>query len=385
MKSKLAIIIASSLLASSNALGAPQQGSSNGQPFKALQSQIDENRSLIENNSGAIDVLSQDVSEINIRIDNIDQDISQLETDIANNSSEIAAALERINSNESNLQLLGSELAALAARHDSDLQAVNDALAAIGTKLLELEQARQALAAQLGDQLAAITAQVNDNVVAIDSMLLNLITVNAQLTTINSKIMSLMNRQDQLEESQTGYEDILANLNDRVDDLEGIVDTLSSYHLYTFEGIRTDLPIASLNGWNQCYKTTYADRDANPENMVASCTSSKIMLACRATDNDTLLVAAYANRDEVFRDTGDGGNDVHTANGVDWYFSYNYSMGFAPVGEGVMRTSADTQDQASPHRLSWHTLDHNLHGWRCGSNTSLNDSSNFEKVIYQAD
>lgn len=226
MKSKLAIIITSSILASSHVLGAPQQGSNNGQPFRALQSQIDENRSLIENNSGAIDAISQSVSEVNIRIDDIDQDISQLESDITNNSSEIVAALERINSNESNLQTLGSELVALAARHDSDLQAVNDALAEIGTKLLALEQARQDLAAQLSDQLAAIGAQVNGNAIAIDSMLFNLVTVNAQLTAINSKIMSLMNRQGQLEENQTEYEEALENLSDQLAELTSRVSAL---------------------------------------------------------------------------------------------------------------------------------------------------------------
>jgi hypothetical protein len=248
-----------------------------------------------------------------------------------------------------------------------------------------LNNMRQALANELNTALAALNAAVNDNALAIDSLVLQLVTVNAQLTSINSSIVDLNNRSEALEAAQAEYATRLAELTSVVDNLEDAVETLQSYHLFTFEGIQTNLPVDSLNGWSQCFSASYAEQNAHPENMVAACTGSKIMLACRQTGSDTLTVAAYANREDVFFNTGDGNNNVHTANGVDWYFSLNYSMGFAPLGEGVTRGSADVKDQSSPHRLSWHTHDTYTTGWRCGSAVWLNNNPNWEKVIFQAD
>ncbi len=355
----------------------------NGQPFQALQSQIDDNLALIEQNADVIAELNVDVAAINGRIDSVEANIDQVELNVAANSADIADAFARIAAAEGDLQGLGAELAVLAAEHAADSAAFSAAIDAINAELVNLNDLRQALADDLNAQLAALSAAVGDNALAIDSLVLQLVTLNAQLTSINSSIMDLQNRQDAIEASAAQFADDLARLEARVDDLEGAVDTLSSYHLYTFSGIATDVPEDSLSGWTQCYSATYAD-EAHPEDMVAACTGSKIMLACRPVGDDTLTVAAYADRDEVFFDTGDRNNDVHEANGVDWYFSYSYSMGFAPVGEGVMRSSADVQDRSSPLRLSWHTNDHYANGWRCGSNVWLNHNANWEKVVYQA-
>jgi len=181
-----------------------------------------------------------------------------------------------------------------------------------------------------------------------------------------------------------GYEEDHATL--RIwDDADEITVQVTASKLYEFSGIKTDLPIADLAGWHECYRTVYADMNAHPELMEQSCTGSKIMLACRETGSAILKVAAYAQRDEVFFNTGDSGNTVHTANDVDWYYSYSYSMGFAPVGEGVDRNSADIQDIGSPYRLSWHTHDWFTGGFRCGNITWINYSNDYEKIIYEAE
>lgn len=160
----------------------------------------------------------------------------------------------------------------------------------------------------------------------------------------------------------------------------GIIQTTS---LYRFSGIVQNLPVASLSGWTQCFSAPYGNRNAYSGNMQAACTGSKIMLACRATGSSTLQLAAYANRSEVFLDTGVGGNTVHTANGVDWYYSPNYSMGFVPVGAGVRRNSADILSTFNNQRLSWHTHSWHPQGYRCGA-TRTNSSMTLEKVIFQA-
>lgn len=388
MKKKILFLGAALAVASQSGLAAgTSQGDNNGKPFQELNNLITENRLLIESNKAAIDTLNTQMNAINTRLDGVDQSIGSLETRVNDNTVEITKALEKISTTESNIQVLQaqqSELIALAAEHDADLEAINAQLADIKSALVSLNAERQQLADSLNAQLAVINANVADNSVGIDALVLDLVTINARLTSINSSIMTLNQRQTDLTAAQTQYTNELNQLKNRVSTLESSVTTLFSFHLYTFQGIRTNLPISSLNGWTECYRRSYADMSAHPENMVNACTGSKIMLACRATGSNTLTVAAFANREDVFFNTGDGGNVVHTANGVDWYFSYNYSMGFAPVGQGVQRSSADVQNTSSNDRLSWHTHDSYTGGFRCGSSAWLNNNSEWEKVIYQA-
>lgn len=381
------MLLASSLLAIA-IISVPayaSKGAANGQPFKYLQTQIDNNRSLVEANAAAIGDLNAEVAAINTRIDDLSGEVDSLALQVAGNTAQIDELLAQAASTQSDLDALRADLGELAAIHAADFEAINQALDAVTAELVHLNNMRQALANQLIAALAAVNDAVNGNALAIDSLVLQLVTVNAQLTSINSSIADLNNRSDQLEAAQDLYESQLVELTSVVNGLEGAVETLQSYHLFTFEGIQTNLPVDSLNGWSQCYSTTYGDSNAHPEQMLAACTGSKIMLACRPTGSDTLTLAAYANREDVFFNTGDHNNAVHTANGADWYFSYNYSMGFAPVGEGVQRNSADVRDPSSPYRLSWHTNDSYTPGFRCGSAVWLNGDANWEKVIYQAD
>ena len=74
---------------------------------------------------------------------------------------------------------------------------------------------------------------------------------------------------------------------------------------------------------------------------------------------------------------------THNANGVGWYFNNSWSWGYAPVGQMVNRNSCDVN--AGVDRLCWHTSAGNINGgYRCGSNTGLNGSVAFERIIYQA-
>ena len=88
-------------------------------------------------------------------------------------------------------------------------------------------------------------------------------------------------------------------------------------------------------------------------------------------------------RGEVFRDTGDRNNNLNTHNGVDWYFSRSYSIGFVAVGTGVQRNSCDVGNNQAQLRLCWHTQNNTLSGgYRCGAQTGLNGARDWERVIW---
>src|SRR5262249_45214330 len=152
------------------------------------------------------------------------------------------------------------------------------------------------------------------------------------------------------------------------EDCDGIAQKL-----YKWKGVKTNVAIKDLDGWTRCFLDLYSDSgEAIPPQ---DCDKKNLLLGCRETGSDTLLVAAEAPTDDVETDTGkaDGGHDTHSANGVAWYFrsvqGETGSWGFVPDGESPDKNECDTAEQQADDRLCWHTQDATfLGGWRCGSN-----------------
>jgi Putative metal-binding motif len=172
-------------------------------------------------------------------------------------------------------------------------------------------------------------------------------------------------------------------------DCDGVVDPGC---LYTFTGVATNLPIAQLTGWTQCYMDSYATSGVQLSTILGQCSKAKLLMGCRPTGSNVLQVAAHAPRQDVIFDTGTG-NVLHDANGVGWYYNAAWSWGFAPSGDAVNRNSCDVIASsiggAGPDpdkRLCWHTFNNAVDtGWRCGTNDSLNFSSAFERIVFHAD
>ena len=155
--------------------------------------------------------------------------------------------------------------------------------------------------------------------------------------------------------------------------------------LIQFTGVQTDFPEVELAGWELCYSDTYATDGPSLSSILATCYGSKLLLACRPVDSSTLTLAAMGDRADVTYDCGTDSACVHEHNGVGWYYSGEYSWGFAPGGEAVNRSSCDYNDgnQTLPElRMCWHAGDGNIEsGYRCGDN-DLNSSSSWARLIY---
>ena len=152
-----------------------------------------------------------------------------------------------------------------------------------------------------------------------------------------------------------------------------------------FTGVQNDVHVTALSGWTQCYLDAYNNTGLTSAGVLAACTGDNLMLACRPTGSGVLSVVAHAPRADVTFDTG--GNDTpHDANGVGWYFNDDFSWGFAAQGDTIDLNICDISTTNGGQRLCWHTQQSpGLGGWRCGTNTSLNSSPSFERVVYQAD
>lgn len=133
-------------------------------------------------------------------------------------------------------------------------------------------------------------------------------------------------------------------------------------------------------GWTLCFSEAYGQGGTLLAGALTNCTGSKLMMAGIENGSDTIKLLAQAGKTDVLFDTGDANNVTHTANGTNWYFSTNWSWGFAPAGDAVLRETCDASgvfnDDISGfnQRLCWHTGDNALSGgWRLGDVYWLND------------
>ncbi len=155
---------------------------------------------------------------------------------------------------------------------------------------------------------------------------------------------------------------------------------------YTPFGPQNDVSVATVTGggWSVCYSATYATPlGSDISATLANCTGDLLMLAGMTTGNETYDVLAWASRTDVLFNTGAADNGItHTANGSEWYYAPNWSWGFAGLGDTVAKFECDTNGATERDRLCWHTF--NVGGWRSGDHTFLNGSTDFTKVILQA-
>jgi hypothetical protein len=106
------------------------------------------------------------------------------------------------------------------------------------------------------------------------------------------------------------------------------------------------------------------------------------MLACTPTGNQTLMLLAWAPREDVIFDTGDNTDVTHIANGSGWYFSTELgSWGFVTAGEVVDKNECDFLTEGDD-RLCWHLAGGG--GWRCGNMIELNGSTEYERIVYMS-
>jgi hypothetical protein len=137
-------------------------------------------------------------------------------------------------------------------------------------------------------------------------------------------------------------------------------------------------------GWTLCYQQTMSvGLGSSALDELATCGASgkNVMLAGRQTGSDTLLLLAQAPYADVTFDTGAADNGVtHAANGSEWYYSDNWSWGYAGPGDAVSKFECDTN--AGPLRMCLHTLASGVGGYRIGDNIGLNNSRDFEKLIF---
>ena len=154
---------------------------------------------------------------------------------------------------------------------------------------------------------------------------------------------------------------------------------------YSPVGPQTDVPVDTVTGggWTECFRNLYADSGWDVDTVLSNCSGDLLMLACRQTGSDTLALLAQGFRNDVTFDTGNNMDVTHIANGVGWYFNKaEIGWGFVRAGDSVDKSECDVDTSgANDERLCWHI---NSSGWRCGATQDLNESVDFERIVYTA-
>ena len=154
-------------------------------------------------------------------------------------------------------------------------------------------------------------------------------------------------------------------------------------NVFQFQGVRNDVADADLVGWTRCMTGRYNDNQPAVATIPQQCSGTHIMYGCRQVGSASWRVIAQGGRNAVFTDSGQNQGMTTQDNGVGWYFSGNYSLGFAPGGQPVSRNSCDTQNQGSNDRICWHSGGGNVNnGWRCGN--QIMGDPNWERAIWHA-
>jgi hypothetical protein len=153
-------------------------------------------------------------------------------------------------------------------------------------------------------------------------------------------------------------------------------------------GVMNDVPQATVTDWGFkiCFSGAYGVAGTSIASILSGCDGDYLMMAARAVGSSTFDVLATGNFADVTYNTGTS-NTPHIANNVAWYFSDNYSWGFAGPDDTLNRSSCDGWDYFNGQalerdRLCWHTATGNLSGgWRAGDNIWLNDSTTWERLL----
>jgi len=161
----------------------------------------------------------------------------------------------------------------------------------------------------------------------------------------------------------------------------GYILTMLGVGGLSFAGVQVNVPLEGVleGGFEVCYSDLYgADLDTGAIN--ADCDGGVLMVACREVDAPNLSVAAMGMHDEVLTVVPNEADAAHDHNGVRWYYSEDFSFGFAAEGQVLARGECDTMDDGGETRLCWHTIGP-FGGYRCGATEGLNNNNGWERLV----
>lgn len=143
--------------------------------------------------------------------------------------------------------------------------------------------------------------------------------------------------------------------------------------LFVFSGVKENLPLKMLRGWTLYYHKPYSDKTT--ESILEGCKGIRILVGAKSKNSNTIAICAIGEKEKVLKETQN--NQVTEDNEVYWYHWKNNSFGFSDTKD-INLGSADLTE--GTRKLSWHLTGRG--GYRVGEIKNLNESEQFEKLIF---
>lgn len=154
-------------------------------------------------------------------------------------------------------------------------------------------------------------------------------------------------------------------------------------------GVQEDVDINTVTdvwGWDLIYRDNYSVSNVSFSDLFDG-HGDYIMLGAIRDGSSTIEVLAAVLWSDFMTHTAQ--NETNAFNGAEWYNNAG-SFGFAGLGDAIQQGSADTSNVNANLRLSWHgqqggynTIANSMiYGWRAGEFTNLNDSTEWDKVVF---
>ena len=165
---------------------------------------------------------------------------------------------------------------------------------------------------------------------------------------------------------------------------KNLLQNIFKYDIHSDKyGVHLKYPIEQLSNFKAVYSYPYSHettlnelseiRDKNRNTIIC--------VGARYKEEKTLALCGCGDIEEVFKQT-EGQYTSHEHRGVWWYMLLGKSFGFSAV-QNVDLNYADHLTDYGNQRLSWYITGSNG-GFRAGQATSLNDNTQWNKLIYLA-
>ena len=181
---------------------------------------------------------------------------------------------------------------------------------------------------------------------------------------------------------------------------------LENDRLSPIEGVHRNLSTDSLIGWTECYRSTN-DVPFNMTVLTKNCNGSRLLVACRSTNEKKILkLAAVGHREDIFHScvpkqcssqrmfkqiNRTCSNRYHCVTqakrGVGWYLARNQSWGFVRGSLSFVINPCDTSDLDADYRLCWTMKTNRKASFsdRCGAEKIFQQANKWERIIYDID
>ena len=247
MNKPLVAALAVAVLSASPAIAkqGKSQGAANGQPFQALQQQIDANLSLIQANEGDISALQDQTAALLSAVDGLDVELSDLESRVSTNEDALVSVNAELDGIDGSLVTLFDEVSQLAAQHQADIDDIQSQIDGLSSDVAANTAALAALSAELAAKVQQLNAAIGDNTLAIDALTTDLTLLNAQVTLLSQTLSNANQAIAALEVRASAHEAEIEALMLRVTTVEhavanhdhgGVVDLTDVELSYESEG-----------------------------------------------------------------------------------------------------------------------------------------------------